>query len=40
MVIETTKNQITLNRIVGQKKENRLIESDIIVNDINETMPF
>ncbi len=34
MVLETTKNQITLNRIIGQKKENRLIENDIIVNDV------
>jgi len=34
MVVETAKNQITLNRIVGQKKENRIVESDIIVNDV------
>ena len=34
MVIETAKNQIVLNQIVGQKKENRQIETDVIVNDI------
>lgn len=34
MVVETAKNKITLNQIVGQKKESRLIESDIIVNDV------
>lgn len=34
MVVETAKNQITLNRIVGQKKENRIVDSDIIVNDV------
>lgn len=34
MVVETAKNQITLNQIVGQKKESRSIESDIIVNDV------
>jgi len=34
MVVETAKNQITLNQIVGQKKESRTVESDIIVNDI------
>ena len=34
MVVETAKNQIILNQIVGQKKENRTIETDIIVNDV------
>ena len=34
MVVETAKNQIILNQIVGQKKENRAIETDIIVNDV------
>ena len=34
MVVETTKNQIILNQKVGQKKENRTIETDIIVNDV------
>lgn len=34
MVVETAKNQIVLNQIVGQKKENRQIESDVIVNDV------
>jgi len=34
MVVETAKNQITLNQIVGQKKENRQVETDVIVNDI------
>lgn len=34
MVVETTKNQIVLNQIVGQKKENRSVETDIIVNDV------
>ena len=34
MVVETAKNQIILNQIVGQKKENRQVEADVIVNDI------
>lgn len=34
MVVETTKEQIVLNQIIGQKKETRVVESDIIVNDI------
>ena len=34
MVVETAKNQIVLNQIVGQKKENRQVETDVIVNDI------
>ncbi len=34
MVVETDKNQMTLNQIVGQKRESRLIENDIIVNDV------
>ena len=34
MVVETTKEQIVLNQIIGQKKELRTVESDIIVNDI------
>mgnify|MGYP000347232767 FL=1 len=34
MVLETTKNQIVLNKIVGQKKENRQVETDVIVNDV------
>ena len=34
MVVETAKNQIILNQIVGQKKESRAVETDVIVNDI------
>lgn len=34
MVLETSKNQIILNQKVGQKKEIRSVETDIIVNDI------
>jgi len=34
MVVETAKNQIILNQIVGQKKESRLVENDVIVNDV------
>lgn len=34
MVIETTKDQIVLNQIIGQKKEMRMVETDVIVNDI------
>ena len=34
MVVETAKNQIILNQIVGQKKETRIVETDVIVNDI------
>ena len=34
MVVETTKEQIVLNQIIGQKKEIRTVEADIIVNDI------
>ena len=36
MVVETTKEQIVLNQIIGQKKELRTVESDIIVNDIKQ----
>lgn len=34
MVVETAKNQIILNQVIGQKKENRQVETDVIVNDI------
>jgi len=34
MVVETTKEQIVLNQIIGQKKEIRSVETDVIVNDI------
>lgn len=34
MVVETSKKQIVLNQIVGQKKESRSVETDVIVNDI------
>jgi len=34
MVVETAKNQVILNQIVGQKKEIRQVETDVIVNDI------
>lgn len=34
MVVETTKEQIVLNQIIGEKKEIRTVEADIIVNDI------
>lgn len=34
MVVETTKEQIVLNQIIGQKKEIRTVETDVIVNDI------
>ena len=34
MVVETAKNQIILNQIIGQKKEMRQVETDVIVNDI------
>ena len=34
MVVETSKNQIILNQIVGQKKDSRIVETDIIVNDV------
>lgn len=34
MVVETAKNQVILNQIVGQKKESRLVETDLIVNDV------
>lgn len=34
MVIETAKNQIVLNQIIGKKKETRQVETDVIVNDI------
>ena len=34
MLGEMTKNQIILNQIVGQKKEMRMVETDVIVNDI------
>lgn len=34
MIVETSKNEITLNQVVGRKRENRLIESDVIVNDV------
>lgn len=34
MVVDTTKEQIVLNQIVGQKREIRMVEADVIVNDI------
>lgn len=34
MVVETAKNQIVLNQIIDQKRENRQVETDVIVNDI------
>ena len=34
MVLETSKNQIILNQKVGQKKEGRSVDTDIIVNDV------
>lgn len=34
MVVETAKNQIILNQIIGQKKDSRQVETDVIVNDI------
>jgi len=34
MVVETTREQIVLNQIIGQKKETRAVETDIIVNDV------
>ena len=34
MIVETTKNQIVLNQIIENKKENRIVETDVIVNDI------
>lgn len=34
MVVETSKKQIVLNQIVGQKRESRSVETDVIVNDI------
>jgi len=33
MIIETTKKKIAINRLVNQRKENIIAESDIIVND-------
>lgn len=36
MVVETTKNQIVLNKIVGQKRENRQVETDVIVMMLNQ----
>ncbi len=34
MVLETAKNQICINQIVGQKKETIGVEGDVIVNDV------
>jgi len=34
MVLETAKNQICINQIVGQKKETISVEGDVIVNDV------
>ena len=34
MVLETAKNQICINQIVGQKKETIAVEGDVIVNDV------
>lgn len=34
MVVETVKDQIVLNQLIGQKKEIKQIETDVIVNDI------
>ena len=34
MILETSKNQIVLNQAIGQKRENRTVETDVIVNDI------
>lgn len=34
MVVDTTKESVCINQIVGQKNENRLIEGDMIVPDI------
>lgn len=34
MVLETAKNQICINQIVGQKKETITVEGDVIVNDV------
>lgn len=34
MVLETTKNKIILNQLVGQKKEKHSVENDVIVSDI------
>ena len=34
MVVETAKNQVILNKQVGQKKESRMVETDVIVNDV------
>ena len=34
MLGETTKDQIVLNQIIGEKKESRIVENDVIVNDI------
>lgn len=34
MVVETAKNQICINQLVGQKKEQITAEGDVIVNDI------
>lgn len=34
MVVETAKNKIVLNQIVGQRKDSRQVETDVIVNDV------
>lgn len=34
MIVETNKEQIVLNQIIGQKKELRTVETDVIVSDI------
>ena len=34
MVVETAKNQICINQLVGQKKETIGVEGDVIVNDV------
>ena len=34
MPVETAKNQVILNKQVGQKKESRMVETDVIVNDV------
>ena len=34
MVVDTTKESVCINQIVGQKNENRMIEGDMIVPDI------
>jgi hypothetical protein len=34
MLVETSKDQICINQIIGQKKEMAVVEGDVIVNDI------